>query len=237
MSHNNPTQELAVVETFRRRRVDAIIVTSSRIGRLYSTLLDAFQIPVVLVNNEEEGRYLYSVAADDVQGGQLAVEHLIRMGHRRIGYLGAPNRPKSNRRRLSGYQQVCQQADLEVGPKLMPVTEAEDDFTRGQTALPHFLAADATAVFCYNDMTAIGLIAACHQAGISVPKHLSIVGFDDIEPALYTTPALTTIRQPRSMLGELAMKMVLDLLQQHEAGNRRLPCELIVRGSTAQPAG
>jgi len=92
-SHNNPQQELAVVETLQRRRVDAIIVTSSRVGSLYSSQLDQIQVPIVLINNQEEGEYLRSVAVDDEQGSQLAVEHLIALGHRRIGYIGTINRP------------------------------------------------------------------------------------------------------------------------------------------------
>ena len=85
-SHNNPNQELAVVETLHHRRVDAIIVTASRVGSLYSSQLDQIKIPIVLINNQEEGEYLHSVAVDDMQGAQLAVNYLVELGHRRIGY-------------------------------------------------------------------------------------------------------------------------------------------------------
>ena len=92
MSHRDSRQEIAVVETFQRRRVDAIVVISSLVGHLYNEQLNKIQVPVVLVNNEEEGQYTHSVSADDIQGAQKAVEHLIGLGHRRIAYLDLASR-------------------------------------------------------------------------------------------------------------------------------------------------
>jgi DNA-binding LacI/PurR family transcriptional regulator len=232
-SHNNPEQEIAVVETFHRRRVDAIIVISSRVGSVYSSRLDQIQVPIVLVNNNEEGDYLYSVAVDDITAARSATEYLISLGHRRIGYIGAANRPRSNRRRLDGYQMALRQADIPAMPALILSPTADSDVERGKLALVQLKSAQATAVFCYNDLTAIGLLMACRQLGITVPQDLSIFGFDDIEPALYVTPPLTTIRQPRTKLGQLAMSMVLDLLNGQKVQDQTLDCELIVRESTA----
>jgi LacI family transcriptional regulator/LacI family repressor for deo operon, udp, cdd, tsx, nupC, and nupG len=231
-SHNNPVQEMIVAETFQRRRVDAIIVTSSRVGSLYSSQLDRMQVPIVLVNNQEDGEYLYSVAVDDIQGAQLAVEHLLALGHRRIGYIGAVDRPYSNRRRLAGYMAALEQAEISPEAALMLAAPARNDLERGAAALQPFRAAQATAVFCYNDLTAIGLMVAGQQQGLAIPQELSVVGFDDIEAALYVTPPLTTVRQPRLVLGELAMSMVLNLLAGQPAQDQVLTCELIVRGST-----
>jgi LacI family transcriptional regulator/LacI family repressor for deo operon, udp, cdd, tsx, nupC, and nupG len=203
-SHNNPDQEMAVVETLQRRRVDAIIITSSRVGSLYSSQLDQIQVPIVLINNQEEGEYLYSIAADDRQGAQLAVQHLVSLGHRRIGYLGVPDRPKSNRRRLAGYHTALAAANITPDPALIMEFEAKTDFERGQAGLDQLLNAKATAIFCYNDVVAIGLLAACRRQGVAVPDQLAVVGFDDIESALYVTPPLTTISQPLLTLGQLA---------------------------------
>jgi LacI family transcriptional regulator/LacI family repressor for deo operon, udp, cdd, tsx, nupC, and nupG len=231
-SHNNSEREMAVVETFQRRRVDAIIVTSSRVGSLYSSRLDQIQIPIVLINNQEEGDYLYSVAVDDVHAAQMAVEHLISLGHRRIGYVGATNRPKSNRRRLDGYRTALDYAGITFDPELIFSPVANTDIERGQVTLKLLMSAQATAVFCYNDNIAIGLLLACRAEGIGVPQELSIVGFDDIEPALYVTPPLTTVRQPRFELGQRAMSMVLDLLEGQEVQDQLLACDLIIREST-----
>jgi LacI family transcriptional regulator/LacI family repressor for deo operon, udp, cdd, tsx, nupC, and nupG len=231
-SHNNPQQELAVVETLQRRRVDAIIVTSSRVGSLYSSQLDQIQVPIVLINNQEEGEYLRSVAVDDEQGSQLAVEHLIALGHRRIGYIGTNNRPGSNRRRIAGYKAALRAADIDFDPDFIINPTAQADLDRGQAGLSLYHSLRATAIFCYNDLMAIGLLMACRQHGVVVPDHLSVVGFDDIEAAQYVSPPLTTVSQPRLKLGQLAMKMTLDLLGKEDVHDLVLACELVVRKSS-----
>ncbi len=232
-SHQNPDQEMAVVETFHRRRVDAIIVTSSRVGSLYSSQLDQIEIPIVLINNQEEGEYLYSVGVDDVKGAQLVVEHLLTLGHHRIGYVGAVDRPKSNRRRLTGYQLALARHHLRPNPELILAPPGEGDIERGKAALEGLLAAGATAVFCYNDMTALGLLNACRIHRLAVPRQLSLAGFDDIDLASYVTPALTTMRQPRVELGACAAAMVLDLLEGRQVQDQVLEGELVIRESTA----
>ena len=225
-----------MVENLHRRRVDVIIVTSSRVGSLYAERLDQIRVPIVLINNQSEGQYLYSVAVDDGQGAQLAVEHLLALGHRRIGYVGTSRRPKSSQRRFGGYKQALERAGISLDPTLIPPPIAKNDVHRGEEALEHLLATDATAVFCYNDLIAIGLLVACHRRGIAVPQQLSVVGFDNIEAARYVSPPLTTVNQPRLKLGQLAMTMAIDLLNQQGVQDQLLPCELVVRESTSHLA-
>ncbi|MCG8350514.1 MAG: LacI family transcriptional regulator [Chloroflexales bacterium] len=232
-SHNNPEQEVAVVETLHRRRVDAIIVASSRVGSLYSSQLDRIQVPIVLINNNAEGEYLHSVAVDDAQGAALALQHLVSLGHRRIGYVGVNNRPKLNRRRLAGYRQALAQAGLAVDPTLIIYPDRETDLECGQIGLQKLLDAQATAVCCFNDVVAIGLLMACREQQISVPEQLSVVGFDNIEPATYVAPPLTTVAQPLLVLGQRAMEMTLHLIAGHKVQDQRLSCQLVVRQSTA----
>jgi LacI family transcriptional regulator/LacI family repressor for deo operon, udp, cdd, tsx, nupC, and nupG len=234
-SHDDSDREIDVVETLHRRRVDVIIVTSSRVGSLYRERLDQIRVPIVLINNQSEGQYLYSVAVDDMQGAQLAVEHLITLGHRRIGYAGTARRPRSSRRRMAGYQKALAQAGITLDAGLVSPPVAKNDIKRGAEALAHLLTTKATAVFCYNDLIAIGMLEACRRWGIAVPQQLSVVGFDDIEPAMYVSPALTTVNQPRLRLGQQAMNMALDLLNDQEVQDQLLPCELVVRESTASP--
>jgi LacI family transcriptional regulator/LacI family repressor for deo operon, udp, cdd, tsx, nupC, and nupG len=234
-SYEDPEREVSVVETFQRRRVDAIIVTASRIGSLYSSQLDQIKVPIVLIDNQEKGEYLRSVAVDNIRGAQMAVEHLLALGHRRIGYIGSLDRPKSNERRLSGYCTALKRAGLSPDPALILSPLADNELERGGAGLEPLLAAGATAVFCFNDLTSIGLLLACRQHNVAVPQQLSIIGFDDIEPTLYTTPPLTTIHQPRLRLGQLAMAMTVDLLNGQEVHDQVLPCELMVRESTCPP--
>lgn len=233
-SHNDPDQEMAVVETLQRRRVDAIIVTASRVGSLYGEQLERIQVPIVLINNQENGAFLHSIAVDDVQGARLATKHLIELGHRRIGYVGLLTRPKSNVHRLLGYQAALEKAGIPQDPDLIFLPPPSDDFQCGELAISLFLKHKATAIVCYNDITAIGLLTTCQRNQITVPQDLSIVGFDDIEAAQYVSPPLTTIRQPRLRMGELAMRMILDLLNSKSVKDQLLPGELIVRGSTLQ---
>lgn len=237
ISHNDPQQELEVVKTFQHRRVDAIIVTASRVGSLYSTELNQIQVPIVLINDQAEGEHLHSVTVDDKQGPRLALHHLLELGHRRIAYIDTLNRPKSSQRRLTCYQETLAQATLPFEPGLIISPQVKGDFNRGQASLLPLLAGESTAVFCYNDVTAIGLISACHQQGIDVPGKLSVVGFDDIDAGQYTWPQLTTVHQPRLRLGKMAAEMVLDLLNKKKVKDQVLPCELVIRGSTAPYQG
>ncbi|MCB0195863.1 MAG: LacI family DNA-binding transcriptional regulator [Anaerolineae bacterium] len=233
-SYNDPEREMTVVETLQRRRVDAIIVTASRVGSLYGEQLERIQVPIVLINNQENGEFLHSIAVDDVQGAKLATEHLLALGHRRIGYVGLLTRPKSNAHRLLGYQAALQKADIPQDPNLIFLPPPDDDFRCGELALSLHLKHQATAILCYNDITAIGLLNTCQQNQIAVPQALSIIGFDDIEAAQYVSPPLTTFRQPRLQMGELAMQMILDLLNKKSVEDQLLPGELIIRGSTVQ---
>src|SRR2546428_755930 len=178
---------------------------------------------------------MHYVSIDDVHGVQLAVGHLLALGHCRTGYVGVTTRARSNQYRLKGYQDALEAAGLASDPALIFTSNnIKDDAKVGEASLEPFLAAGATAVFCYNDTTAMGLLAACHKRGVSVPDTLSIIGFDDIDMAAYTHPPLTTIRQPRFELGQRAMHMMLALLAGQEPDNQMVPGELVVRQTTAR---
>jgi DNA-binding LacI/PurR family transcriptional regulator len=112
---------------------------------------------------------------------------------------------------------------------------SQSDVDSGQKLLPSLLAKGVSAVFCYNDMAAIGTLLACREAGLSVPDDLSVVGFDDIPLAHYVTPPLTTMRQPMQEIGRYAMQMLLDLLDEKKVENRTLNPLLVERGSSAVP--
>ena len=109
----------------------------------------------------------------------------------------------------------------------------EENVATGQASLISLLDAGVTAVFCYNDMTAIGVLMACRERGIAVPQELSVIGFDDIKMASYVTPPLTTIHQPMVQLGHLAAQVMLDLLNNRPGRDYILPPTRIIRSSTA----
>ncbi len=229
-SRNDPQRELAAINTFQRRRVDAIITIASELGEAYSQL----DSPIIMVEHQEYGNYHHTISTDSFGGAQTAVNHLIALGHQRIGYIGAINRPVSNTERLNGYKMALEQAQIPVLPELISLPDSHNDYERGQMGLSELLTAKPTAVFCYNDRTTMGLMKACEQLHINIPQHLSVVGFDDIETISYLRPPLTTVRQPRFQMGQMAMQMVLDLLADKIPENRVLPVELVVRQTTAR---
>ncbi len=235
-SHADPGREIAVVESFHRRRVDGMIVIASRVGSLYTERLQELQVPIVLINNQAEGEYIYSVSVDDENGARAAVQHLLELGHRRIGYVGCHFRPPSNRRRLEGYRQALRQAGLPYLSDLVVHPRTFSDIENGREALDKLLGAGVTGVFCYNDRTAIGLMTRAREQGVRIPDDLSVVGFDNIEASWYVSPTLTTLHQPRFEMGHAAAEMLLSLLAGEDVSDQVFPCQLIVRESTAPPS-
>lgn len=233
-SQNSRRREIAVIDVLQQRRVDGIIVVASHLFDRYRRYFDHIQVPIVMIDEQEPGGVIHSVAVDDAQGARLAVEHLLGLEHRRIGYVGVANRPKSNRYRLKGYENALKNAGITLDPALIFISDhVEDHAKHGEAALELLWAAGATAVFCYNDMTAVGVLSACYKRSLSVPDNLSVIGFDDIDIAAYTIPPLTTIHQPRLKLGRQAMQMILDLLAGQTPENQLVSADLVVRQTTA----
>lgn len=241
-SHNDPEQEIEVIETFHRRRVEGILVASSRIGSNHPDRLARIDVPVVLINSEaeEDSDFLHSVTVDDQVGAREAVEHLIELGHRRIGYLGAGNRPLSNQRRLQGYLNALRAVDVTPPESWIgiasPVGNGRDaDVTAAEEMTPRLLDTGVTAIFCFNDMIATGALLACKARGMRVPDACSVIGFDDIDLARYVTPPLTTVQQRKREMGRLAMQMLHNLIEGESVDNRVLAPRLVRRESTAAP--
>lgn len=235
-SRNEQEHELEVIESFRRRRVDGIIVISSHMGSTYADHLGEIDIPVVLINHQESSEKLHTVRIDDYAGASLAVEHLLGLSHRRIAYVGTNDRIGSDRRRYAAYH------DLVTAAGLMPIALYTDGDTANDFKTGHILAipvieSNVTAVFCYNDRIALGLIAGLREHGIAVPNQISIASFDDIDESQYASPTLTTVRQPQFQLGQQAVELLFELMEDNEqvVQDRILTCELIVRESTHAP--
>lgn len=241
-SQNDRQRETEMVEMLQKRRVDGIIVMASHLFDRSPWLTDPSKVPMVIINEQDPRPNMHFVAVDDRRGAQLAVEHLLALGHRRIGYVSVPNRPKSNELRLKGYRDALTSADIAVDPALIVTSpnlvstssNLEHHAKIGEASLMPLLSAGATAVFCYNDTTAIGVLTACYKHGLSIPEHLSVIGFDDIDMAAYTIPPLTTIHQPQFELGQRAMHMMLALLDNQEPENQVVPTPLVVRQTTTR---
>jgi DNA-binding LacI/PurR family transcriptional regulator len=231
-SNSEPEREIAAVDMLHSKRVDSVIVTSSRIGALYADYLRRIDVPVVLLNNhtEQSGRYTFSVTVDNEHGGCLATAHLVELGHRRIAYITGAGDNSSSAGRMAGYRQALAESGIPFDPGL--VVQGDGRASGGDRALPQLLAtADRpTAVFCYNDMTAIGLLRAAGMVALSIPHDLSVVGFDDIPFASYVVPALTTIAQPKFTMGQQSMRMALTLMQTDDTGTNEEVTNIVLQG-------
>lgn len=229
-SYRNAERELEVVRSFHERRASGIIVTGSQIDDDYLELSDLFPLPIVLINCRT---YPYSVYADKLSGARQAIEHLVQLGHRRIAFIGGPRSRRSRLERFKGYRQVLEEKNIPLDDSL--VFEGEGTLASGIKAAGQMLAASRppTAFFCFNDLTAMGVIRGLQQAGAEVPRDYSVVGFDDLEMASYYCPPLTTVHQPTYRLGQGAINMLLKLIQgESSLQPEQLPAELVVREST-----
>lgn len=235
-SNADPARERNVVQSFSERRVDGIVVTSSRVGALYTPLLSEVKVPIVLVNNQHPRGFVHSVMIENVQGSRDATNHLLQLGHRRIAYLGDRFGHQSDTERFSGYRQALESAGLPFLTELVAHGDGKSEEAVLATESLLRLAERPTAIFCYNDMTALGTLHCLHANGLRVPDDISVVGFDDLLIASYTYPPLTTVRQPRRRMGKLAMESLLQLMRGENPSHAiTVSAELVVRESSAPP--
>lgn len=190
--------------------------------------------PIVMISEPGPQPGALSVSIDNEAASCAAVQHLIAAGHRRIAHLSGPDSTGLTRLRRAGYARALAEAGLPADAAL--VLPGDFGLDSGRAAFARFAAVTPrpTAIFCANDETAMGFIAAAHAAGVRVPQDVSVVGFDDIHFAQGFIPALTTIRQPRAAMGAEAMRLLLDILANEAPVSVRLPWEMVVRESTAR---
>ncbi|MGP8082471.1 MAG: LacI family DNA-binding transcriptional regulator [Terracidiphilus sp.] len=234
-SNADPEREREVVKTFAERRVDGIIVTSSRVGALYLSLLEEMMVPIVLVNDQHPGAFIHSVMIRNQEGSRAAANHLIGLGHRRIAYLGDRTGYQSEAERCAGYREALEAAGIEFIAELVVYGDGKPE--AGLSAMDQLLALSdpPTAVCCYNDLSALGAMRSISLRGLRVPEDISVAGFDDLFFASYMQPPLTTVRQPTRRMGQLAMESLFKLMSGDESEIRiKVDAELIVRESTAR---
>jgi len=228
-------QERKVVQALAERRVDGIIVTSSRVGSDYLPMLAQLNVPMVLVNDQYPGEFVHSVMIANEDGSRAATEHLIKLGHRRIAYVGDRSGYQTETERLEGYKQALGAAGIEFDGKLAVRGDGRAAGAAEAMEALLKLAEPPTAVCCYNDMTALGAMRAIRARGLRVPEDVSVTGFDDLFFAEYLEPPLTTVHQPMRRMGEMAMENLLKLMSGEDSvAQVKVEAELIVRGSTAK---
>jgi len=238
-SRRDSEREQAIVQDMRERQVDGLIICSASFSAEQRRNLLDYGIPIVMVNNQAAEEYRYSIYHDDVDGSRQVTRHLIELGHTRIAYLGNSLSGRTTLDRLNGFRQEMEAARLEIPAEYIfevPGGGPKD----GLVALSHFLDLPQrpTALFCFNDMLAIGVLKGLRSANIPVPEGFSVVGFDNIVFSGYTNPPLTTLDQPKHYIGAEAARLILGLLEGEETLEQqiqKLKGKLLVRQSTAPP--
>jgi DNA-binding LacI/PurR family transcriptional regulator len=243
-SQNESDRERMIVKAMREHRVDGVIICSTAFSTSQSRELVEHSVPIVVVNNQAAEDYRHAIHHDDVDGSRQITRYLIGLGHRRIAYLGNAISGRTTLDRLSGFKQAMEAAGLTVSEDYIhqvPGGEPE----HGLAGVDHFLALTLrpTALVCYNDMMAIGVLKGLKQAGVRVPEDFSVTGFDNIILSEYTNPPLTTFDQPKHFIGAEAARLLLGMLgPDSEKGandikSRTLKGKLLVRASTSSPTG
>lgn len=230
----NLAEERTRLEQFVARRVDGIIVLHAQLDE--ASLLDfSRQTPLVVLGRSlETHATLASVPIDNVQGARDATRHLIALGHRDIAFIAGPPSHIDATERLAGYRMALEEADIAFNPAL--VEQGDYVETGGVTAMERLLTRGVkfSAVFCANDQTAYGARLVLYRLGLRVPDDISLVGFDDVPTTQYTTPPLTTVRQPIYQMGRQAADMIVRLIRNEPVTPAAIPLELVVRETTRQ---
>jgi LacI family transcriptional regulator len=209
--HWNAKTEADCIDLLLSRRVDGIVVLT---GRLTDQSLKDLskQLPLVVTGRTLKARGLYSLNFDNFEGGRLATQHLIQLGHRRIAFITGEAGHPDGTERFNGYQAALKEAGIALDPAL--VIPGEFHELSGLLAVDRLLAANQlfTAIFAANDQMAVGAALGLQRHSLRVPEDVSVVGFDDLPTSQFSIPPLTSVRQPAYELGRLAAAAILELL-------------------------
>jgi LacI family transcriptional regulator len=226
------------MRNLRARASDGVILVTSALDTVLHDELRALGVPLVVVDpTGSPALEAPTIGAANWSGGLAATEHLLSLGHRRIGLIAGPPRLLCSRARFDGYRAALEAAGLSVDDTLVVPGDfrPESGFT-GCTALLD-LPEPPTAVFAASDQMALGAIEALRRRGHRAPEDMSVVGFDDLPEVRWSAPPLTTVRQTLADMGKLAVRTVLSLARGERPDSPRveLGTELVVRSSTAPP--
>lgn len=234
-SNDDPERQASYLRVLAEKRVDGLVFVASGSDAVVRATLGEVKIPMVLLDREVACMRCDLVEVDHVVGGELATRHLLELGHPKVACISGPPGLSPSSQRRAGWKQALSAAGVE---------RKESDLARGDfTARGGYLAMQLllkrkprpSAVFVCNDLMAFGALNAAREAGISVPEQLSIVGFDDIELAAFSSPPLTTIAQPKLEIGTLAAGLLLERVEKSRTEARRIILDplLTIRSTTA----
>jgi LacI family transcriptional regulator len=251
-TEDDSSRQSVYLKVLAERRIDGLIVVSTGDDEALVTQLHGLPMPTVLLDREIDDPGCDLVETAHMDGGLLAVRHLLSLGHRRIACIGGSDYVIAGEQRIAGWRMALAEFDVlaegdallwrggftsqggyEAMHAILRLDSGQDDGKGNPAGAPR-----PSAVFVCNDLMAIGALRAIHESGLRVPDDISIVGFDDIELAAYTSPPLTTVAQPKDRIGALAVDMLLERVTGRRLAARKvvLQPELHVRASTVRPA-
>ncbi|GGK26391.1 LacI family transcriptional regulator [Deinococcus malanensis] len=229
--HWHAEEENAAIDVLLSHKTDAMIVLGGAIPdqRLIEV---AAQVPLIVFGRDIHQLPGQCLKIDNEQGAYLLTRHLIEFGHQRIAHIAGPSAHRDARDRLSGYKTALEEAGLPFIPELV----LEGDFleTSGFVAATRLFEGREmfSAIFAANDQMAYGARLALYRKGVRVPDDISLVGFDDLPSSTYTTPPLTTVRQPTYELGITLAQSMLRMLSGERANLPDIKPQLVIREST-----
>jgi LacI family transcriptional regulator len=232
-SNGNLEKEATCIGLLQEKKVDGIVFVAAGESSSHVQALIEQRMPMVVCDRELPGIEVDTVITDNVGSGFQATEHLIGLEHRRIGCIAGPQVLEISNKRVDGYRQALERYGLPLCDELL----VHGDFRckGGYEAMKELLALDKppTAVFACNDLMAIGAICAASERRLKMPRDVAIIGCDDIALASFTNPSLTTVTQPKHEMGALAVKMLVERIEDRNRPPTKqiLPTELVIRDS------
>ncbi len=236
-THRTASKEANYVANLAEGMVDGLLLVLPRSPTDYVSALMERNFPFVLIDHQGTGKDCPAVGATNWQGAYNATEYLIKLGHKRIGFITGTMDLGCASDRLEGYQAALRTHHLPHESELIHEGDfVQKDGYTGATALLD-LSSPPTAIFASNDVMAMGAMDAVRNRGLRVPDDISILGFDNIPQSTMVFPPLTTVQQPLEKMGHVATQMLLGILKdpKQEHGRIELPTELILRESTSAP--
>ena len=239
VSHHHRPELIAEYENLlMARAIEGLVAVDTPLNK-------RFPVPTITISGHQEPEGVVNILLDHKEAAYLAIEHLLSLGHRKIAFMRGQPHTSDSATRWNAIQSAARKLQLEISPRSVVELEGDDPSPEpGYVATKKLLATGEpfTALFAFNDITAIGAVRALREINLQIPEDVSLVGFDDIQTAAYLNPALTTVRQPLVTMGQLAAQSVLRLIQNptdplHAARELIVHPELVIRGSTCQAKG
>lgn len=239
-TYHQPVRETSLLSRLMHGTTDGALLILPSESKEELVVAREQGFPIVVIDPFlEVGDRIPVVSTANLAGARSITEHLIELGHERIGVITGQKDGFASQHRLDGYRLALAKADLPFSSDLIYDHDTEFRFGDGVEGARHLLSLPnpPTAIFALNDAMAVGVLHAARDRGLEVPGDLSVAGFDDVELAQVAIPALTTVRQPLQELGRVAVDLLYRLIDGHSLDETRveLSTELVVRNSTLSP--